>query len=135
MIWKTGTHQFTATICQRTGKTCPALARAARAIVQAMATAGPATTDAFEVEGSTDLAHCLQGCAARFHAQHDQVRIYCGVDAEIGLDRLDDYAELMFGTALPSLPATMMDNPPCAMLEAVTLAPQQATAADTFATA
>lgn len=32
MIWKTKTHEFSATVCQRTGKTCPALARLARSI-------------------------------------------------------------------------------------------------------
>ena len=125
MIWKTNTHQFTATVCQRTGKTCPALAQAARAMVQAVATASPVTTEAFEVEGSAELTHCPQGCTARFHARPDRVRIYCVTDPDTQSGRLDNYAELMFGAAFSTLPADTMENPPCAMLQAERLAPQQ----------
>ena len=135
MIWKTGTHQFTATICRRTGKTCPALARVARAMAAAMAQASPATTDTFEVEGNTDLTHCPKGCTARFHARPDRVRVYCGADPATGLDRLENYAELMFGTEISTLPAARMATPPCAMLEAVALPPQPSVTAEVYATA
>ncbi|MDA7966901.1 hypothetical protein [Ruegeria sp.] len=135
MIWKTDTHQFTATICQRTGKTCPALAQVARAAVQAIATAAPATTAEFEVEGTADLTHCTQGCTARFQARPDRVRVYCGADPEVNGDCLNDYAELMFGSAFTTLPSHAISTPPCAMLQAEILAPRDPTPVESHATA
>lgn len=135
MIWKTNTHQFTATICQRTGKTCPALAQVARAVVQAVATATPVTTAEFEVEGNADLTHCAQGCTARFQARPDRVRVYCGTDPEVSCDRLDDYAELMFGTEFMTLSAQSIITPPCAMLQAEVLAPRNPASIESFAAA
>ncbi|KIC40792.1 hypothetical protein RA27_13645 [Ruegeria sp. ANG-R] len=122
MIWKTNTHAFTATVCQRTGQPCPALARMARALTHAMATARPVTTSDFLIEGSSELSHCPEGCTARFRAQSDQVRVFCGTDPEIETDRLDDYANMMFGTEFNSLPSGLLSTPPCAMLEASVLA-------------
>ncbi len=129
MIWKTKTHEFTATVCQKTGKTCPAMARMARAITQAMETASPATTPDFEIEGSSELAHCAQGCTARFRAQAGQIRIFCGTDADTPIEPLDGYAELMFGTTFASLPADLLTTPPCAMLEVSVLTKQPVTQA------
>lgn len=126
MIWKTKTHEFTATVCQRTGKTCPALARMARAIAQAMETATPAATPDFQVEGSSDLTHCAQGCTARFRAHREQIRVFCGTDAGAPIEILDGYAEMMFGTALTALPADLLADPPCAMLEVSARTPQPA---------
>lgn len=126
MIWKTKTHQFTATVCQHTGKTCPALARVARALVQSISTAAPVATSEFEIEGSSELTHCPAGCIARFRARPDEVRIYCGTGSDVDLDPLDEYAELMFGSEFRTLPSSIAANPPCAMLQALTLEPSGA---------
>lgn len=117
MIWKTKTHQFTATVCQKTGKTCPALAQTARAIVQALDTAVPATTPDFEFEGSTELSHCPQGCMARYLARKDQIRVFCGSDETDPMDALNGYAEMLFGTAFSTQSAGRLTATPCAMLE------------------
>ena len=121
MIWKTKTHQFTATICQKTGKSCPALAQLARSAVQAMEAAVPATTPDFEFDGSSELTHCSQGCIARFRAQKDLIRIYCGAHEETSFEVLDDYADMMFGPHVTMRPAGILTTPPCAMLEATAL--------------
>jgi hypothetical protein len=123
MIWKTQTHQFTATLCQRTGKTCPALARWARAMAQSMAATAPAMGGSFEIDGSAELTHCDQGCTARFRANADQLRLYCGADPDTDMEKLEDYADLMFGTDHTALPASFITSPPCAMLEAIALCP------------
>ncbi|SDX49202.1 hypothetical protein SAMN05444358_106145 [Ruegeria halocynthiae] len=121
MIWKSNTHEFTATVCQRTGAPCPALAQMARALTQAISTAGRVTTSGFQVEGSSELSHCPEGCVARFRAQSNQIRVFCGTDPEIAADLLDDYANMMFGTEPVSLPSSVLATPPCAMLEASVL--------------
>ena len=123
MIWKTKTHEFAATVCQRTGAPCPALAQMARALTQAMSATKPVTKTEFEIEGTIDLSHCPEGCTARFRAQCDQIRVFCGADPETAIDRLDDYADMMFGTEFSSLPSDLLRNHPCAMLEASLLAP------------
>ena len=123
MIWKTGTHQFSATVCQRTGKTCPALAQMARSIIQAMEAATAATTPEFAFDGSFELTHCPQGCTARFRAQKDLLRAFCGTSDDAPMETLDDYAEMMFGPEMTMRPAGMLPTPPCAMLEVTTLTP------------
>lgn len=127
MIWKTKTHQFTATICQHTGRTCPALARVARALATSMSNAASATTADLEIEGSVELAHCATGCTARFRAHQDEVRLFCGVDPETDTNRLDVYADLMFGTEFGPMPSGMLADQPCAMLQAEALVPRDAT--------
>ncbi len=122
MIWKTGTHQFSATICQRTGKTCPALARIARALATSMAESAPAATTEFEIQGSSELAHCTDGCTARFRARADEVRVFCGAGSDDAIEHLDSYADLLFGTETAALSTSILSNPPCAMLEVLTLA-------------
>ncbi len=130
MIWKTTTHRFTATICQHTGKPCPALARMSRALVEAVAQAGPSTTEDFEIEGNAELTHCPDGCTARFRANPNLVRIYCGSDPQTDTDLLERYADLMFGSGLDSLPANTMTTMPCAMLEALALSPHGSVSAE-----
>ena len=44
-------------------------------------------------------------------------------DAETAIDRLDDYADMMFGTEFSSLPSDLLRIHPCAMLEASLLVP------------
>ncbi|MEX0306224.1 MAG: hypothetical protein AB3N12_02450 [Ruegeria sp.] len=122
MIWKTNTHEFIATVCQRTGTPCPALAQMARALTQAMSVARPVTASEFEIEGSSELTHCPEGCVARFRAQPGQIRVFCGIDPETETNRLDNYADMMFGTEFSSLPSDLLKSPPCAMLEASILA-------------
>lgn len=126
MIWKTKTHEFTATMCQHTGKPCPALARLARAMAQAMGKAVDASGPEFEIEGSSDLTHCTDGCTARFRAGRDRIRLFCGADPEAEMDGLDDYADMMFGAAFNTLPSGIISKLPCAMLEVRTLAPRMA---------
>ncbi|WP_108861171.1 hypothetical protein [Ruegeria sp. Alg231-54] len=135
MIWKTTTHEFTATLCQKTGKTCPALAQMARALAEAMATAQPMTTSEFEVDGSSELTHCDEGCTARFRASPARIRVYCGANTGASADTLDEYADMMFGPDFSTLPAGVLAALPCAMLQASALVPcpshqvvQQATA-------
>lgn len=125
MIWKTETHEFIATVCQRTGKTCPALARMARAMAQAMTTAGPVATREFEIEGSSELTHCPDGCTARFRAGPDQIRFFCGSDMSVETNALDEYADMMFGSANTALPSSILSSPPYALLEANALVPRQ----------
>lgn len=124
MIWNTTTHEFSATLCQRTGKTCPALARMARAIAEAMATAGPVTSSEFEMDGSSELTHCGEGCTARFRASPTRIRVYCGANTNDSADKLDDYADMMFGSDFASLPTGFLTTLPCAMLQASALAPR-----------
>ncbi|EEX09467.1 conserved hypothetical protein [Ruegeria lacuscaerulensis ITI-1157] len=123
MIWKTSTHEFSATVCQRTGKTCPGLAHLARSIAQAVTTAGPATSPDFRVEGSSELTHCGPGCIARFDARADLIRVFCGARPEADAESLGAYADLMFDDLAGACPAHGLDTSPCAMLQAVALAP------------
>ncbi|WP_271949778.1 hypothetical protein [Ruegeria faecimaris] len=124
MIWKTKTHEFTATVCQRTGKPCPALARMARAMAEAMATATPAASKTFEVEGTSDLTHCTEGCTARFRAQSEQIRVYCGTSTDTPTEMLDAYGDMMFGPEFIQKSAGFLSEPPCAMLDVSTLPPR-----------
>lgn len=123
MIWKTKTHKFSATLCQRTGQPCPALARMARAIAHSMETARPVTQDCFEVEGSSELNHCAEGCMARFRANPDQIRVFCGTDTGADVEVLDRYADMLFGIDTTALPASGLTTPPCAMIEVLSLDP------------
>ena len=122
MIWKTKTHQFSATVCQKTGKTCPALAQMARSVVQAIDVAVPATTPDFEFDGNGELSYCPQGCVARFKAQKDLIRVYCGATEDAPVETLEIYADMMFGLDMAMRPADMLTTPPCAMMEVTTLA-------------
>ncbi|WP_170468040.1 hypothetical protein [Ruegeria arenilitoris] len=124
MIWKTHTHEYTATLCQKTGKPCPALAQLARAITQAMDAAQPVTTSEFEMDGSSELSHCGEGCTARFRASPARIRVYCGTNAEDSAETLEGYADMMFGADFAMLPAGALTTAPCAMLEARALAPR-----------
>ncbi len=135
MIWKTETHHFTATICQHTGKTCPALARVARALVQSVSAAGAATSPEFEIEGSAELAHCATGCTARFRAQSDEAHIYCGVAPSADIEQLESYAEMMFGTEISAMPSGSLATPPCAMLQVLPVAPKASATAELRASA
>lgn len=123
MIWKTNTHEFSATVCQRTGRTCPALAHLARSVAQAVAAADAATSPDFRVEGSSELTHCTPGCMARFDARADLIRVYCGARAGADTQSLDAYADLMFNDQADACPAQGLDTSPCAMLQAVALDP------------
>lgn len=125
MIWKTKTHEFSATVCQRTGKTCPALARLARSISEAMTQATSATSDDFEIEGSSELSHCTDGCHAVFRAQSDNLRVFCGTQPEAAIEPLNLYAELVFGNTVSAMPSGVVQTPPCAMIEVSTIRPRK----------
>jgi len=124
MIWKTKTHEYAATLCQKTGRPCPALARLARAVTDAMSQAVPTTTPDFGFDGSAELGHCPTGCIARFRAQRDEIRIFCGSEEHTSLDRLDDYADMMFGPEYHALATDLACAPPCAMLQVTPLEPR-----------
>lgn len=125
MIWKTKTHEYSATVCQRTGKTCPALARLARSVSEAMTQATAATGDEFEFDGGSELAHCAEGCHATIRAQSDRIRIFCGTQSEVQPEDLNAYADLIFGNTFTTLPSGLIADPPCAMIEVVTLRPRK----------
>ncbi|MEM1006504.1 MAG: hypothetical protein AAF625_06290 [Pseudomonadota bacterium] len=130
MIWNTDTHQFTATICQRTGKTCPALIRMASAMNSAITQAGTLTKEDFEIEGNVELTHCQDGCIARFRAGPDTIRVFCGSDPATETKKLDHYADLMFGSDAHMQVSCSITTPPCAMLEARVLPPGRPVAAN-----
>lgn len=118
MIWKTDTHLLTATTCQHTGSTCPALVRMAENLTQAMTTAKPVTTEDFEIQGNNTLTHCPKACPAKFQASHDRIRIFCGVAEEADMGRLNLFADALLspdnrGFVSPGGPV------PCAMVEAL----------------
>ena len=121
MIWNTKTHRFTATICHRTGTACPAMARTGRELAKSILASGRSATRDIEIEGSVELAYCKNGCTAKFRARVDEVRLYCGVETDAQMDLLDTFAELMFGTDFGILPSSATYNPPCAMLQALTI--------------
>lgn len=123
MIWKTKSHEYSATVCQRTGKTCPALARLARSISEAMAQAVSATSEDFEFEGNSALSHCAEGCMATIRARSDSVRVFCGAHPDTAIRDLDAYADLIFGPTFSTLPSGIVANPPCAMIEVSTIRP------------
>ncbi|NOD32949.1 MULTISPECIES: hypothetical protein [unclassified Ruegeria] len=125
MIWKTKTHEYSATVCQRTGKTCPALARLARSISEAMKQATAATSDGFEFEGGSELSHCTQGCHATFRAQSDRIRIFCDTQPEAEPQDLNAYADLIFGNTFSTLPSGIITDPPCAMIDVAKLRPRK----------
>jgi hypothetical protein len=97
----------------------------ARAMAQAMAEAHPVTTSEFEIEGSSELTYCPEGCTARFRAQPDQMRVFCGTDAAANTKQLDDYANMIFGTDIQTMPSGIIATPPCAMLEVLALKPRE----------
>ena len=125
MIWKTKTHEYSATVCQRTGKTCPALAQLARSVSEAMTQATATTNDGFEFDGGSELAYCTEGCHATIRAQSDKIRIFCGTKSEAQPEDLNAYADLIFGNTFTTLPSSAVANPPCAMIEVATLRPRK----------
>lgn len=116
MIWNTKDHQFTATLCQNTGLPCPALARMAKKLVQAMTHAHAVATDEFELEGSGVLNHCPTECIARYSARHDRIRVFCGVDEQADLNALNRFADALLGDGDCGFPASSAPRP-CAMIE------------------
>ena len=118
MIWKTNSHLFTATVCQHTGETCPAVQRMAEKLSQAMVASKPMTSDDFEIEGNSVLKHCPMECPARFTASHDRIRIFCGVTPEAETDDLNRFADALFDPH-PQPMAAGIYHRPCAMAEAV----------------
>ena len=118
MIWKTNSHLFTATVCQHTGETCPAVQRMVEKLSQAMVASKPMTSDDFEIEGNSVLKHCPMECPARFTASHDRIRIFCGVTPEAETDDLNRFADTLFDLHPRPLAAGTFQRP-CAIAEAV----------------
>ncbi|MEM7317551.1 MAG: hypothetical protein AAF408_00870 [Pseudomonadota bacterium] len=116
MIWTTKTHSYASTVCRHSGEPCPALARLAEKLADALMQARPATTDDFTIEGSVKLPQGQTDCTARFCASHDRIRIFCGVDSEAELGWLDRLADALFShgetACLPSggpIPSAMVE--------------------------
>ncbi len=135
MILKTETHVLSATVCQRTGEPCPALLHMANTLTRAITQARRATSDGFEIEGNTELAHCPGGCTARFHAYGSRIRVYCDVDEATETAQLDRYADVLLNPASTSLPSGWITNPPCAILEATPRTTSAVTCGPTHASA
>lgn len=118
MIWKNDTHLLMATTCQNTGETCPALMRMAEKLTQAMTTAKPMTTEDFEIEGNSSLIHCPKACPARFQASHGRIRIFCGVDDQADMAKLNLFADAMLSSEGSAF-VPVGGPTPCAMVEAL----------------
>lgn len=125
MIWTTETHQFAVTLCQETGKPCPALSALARNLARAMHKAEPVTGQDFEIEGECALAACGDGCQALYSASHDRIRIFCGTGEMADFGWFDRLADALMA---PGGQIIVKDNRPlpCAMAEARRIAPSQA---------
>ncbi|WP_461403740.1 hypothetical protein [Falsiruegeria mediterranea] len=124
MIWKTNSHLFTATVCQHTGRTCPAVQRMAEKLSQAMMASKPITSGDFEIEGSSVLKHCPMECPAKFTASHDRIRIFCGVTPEAETEGLNRFADALFDPDPNPLTLTQFERP-CAIAEAVPVTVRQ----------
>ncbi len=119
MMWKTNSHLFTATMCQHTGKPCPALAQMACNLAKGMSTSTTVTSRDFEIEGSVSLGHCATGCNAVFSAGHDRIRVFCDVPPETEIDQLDQFADMLLSARDIPMPSGSLTNRPCAILEAI----------------
>jgi len=118
MIWKTASHLFTATVCQKTGATCPAVQEMAEKLSQAMVASRNVTDEDFEIEGNSVLKHCPQECPARFVASHDRIRIFCGVTPAADTEDLNRFANALFDPHPCAMTAGTFERP-CALAEAV----------------
>ncbi|MGR3614775.1 MAG: hypothetical protein ACU0BB_01870 [Paracoccaceae bacterium] len=116
MIWKTKTHEFTATICMRTGKPCPMAARTLKSLTHAASEAMRGSGEAFEMEGAIELTGCAPGCTARFGISSSLVRLFCDVDAEAELASLNRLADALMKDG-NTLPSSNIDARPVAMLQ------------------
>ncbi len=119
MMWKTNSHLFTATMCQHTGKPCPALAQMACNLAKSMSASTTVTSKDFEIEGSVSLGHCAKGCNAVFTAGHDRIRVFCGVPPETEIEGLDLFADMLLSTRVNAMPSCSLAKHPCAILEAI----------------
>lgn len=117
MIWTTETHQFSVTLCRRTGKPCPALSALAQNLARAMQKAEPVTGQDFEIEGECALAACGEGCQSLYSASHSRIRIFCGVGETADFSWFDRLADALME---PGEQVFVNDSRPlpCAMAEA-----------------
>ena len=119
MIWTDTNYDYAATICQHTGKPCPALARLAKSLTHAVERAVAATGPDFELDGAIAVNGCARDCQARFSASRTRTRLFCDVAEDAPLPALDRLADVMLddvdSAGFPSLSANQM---PCAMLQA-----------------
>ena len=119
MIWTDKTYSYAATLCQHTGRPCPAAARIVKQLTQAVHRAGAATSPDFEIDGSADVQGCDRNCTARFVATQDQIRLFCGVSDDTANTTLDRIADALFDMSSP-LASPGAAHIPCAMLQART---------------
>ena len=118
MIWTDKTHSYAATLCQHTGRPCPAAARVIKQLTQAVHRAGAATSPDFEMDGSADIQGCERGCTARFVASQTQIRLFCGAPAGTAQTTLDRFADALFDMTGAMMASSGASGTPCAMLQA-----------------
>ena len=120
MIWTDKTHFYTATDCIHLGRPCPAAERLVRKLAAAMTEAKPLTQEDFSITGSSALAGCPKGCAARFSASHEGIRVFCGAGEDADPAQLDRFADAMFRTGGTGFAAGQAGScRPCALSEAL----------------
>lgn len=119
MIWTDKNYDYSATLCQYTGKPCAALARLAGTLTQAIDKAVAATGPDFELDGSIAVKGCARECTARFAASRMRTRLFCDVGEDAPQGALDQLADVMLaGVESDGFPALPRDHIPCAMLQA-----------------
>ena len=119
MIWTDKTYDYSATLCQYTGKPCAALARLAGTLTQAIDRAVAAAGPEFEMEGSIAVNGCARDCTARFISSRTRTRLFCDIADDVPQVSLDRLADVMLGDAeSPGFPALPTSHMPCSMLQA-----------------
>ncbi|APG45928.1 hypothetical protein [Phaeobacter porticola] len=124
MHWTDTTHSYTLSTCKHLGRPCPAAEHMLSRLAAALGQARTVTADDFEVAGNCELTACDHPCQARFTANHERIRIYCGVSPEAEQSGLDRFADALFeGTRDRGFIAKRPEYP-YALAQAVPLHPQ-----------
>lgn len=117
-----------ATICQRTGRQCPAALSAADQLARA-ASLACATEPAFCMTGQLMLEGCAQGCAAQFTLNGTHIELFCGVEADVDIAALCAFSDSFLGTGKALHGIGKLDTPPQAIVRKYitpSMAPQTA---------
>jgi hypothetical protein len=108
-------YETIATLCQKTGRPCPAAATAAEQLARAAALACAAVPD-FGMSSQLRLEGCAQGCAAQFNLDGARIELFCGVDADVDIGALCAFADSFLGTGKPLYGIGKLNEPPRAIL-------------------
>jgi len=109
------TYETIATLCQKTGRQCPAAAAAADHLARAAGLACAAVPE-FGMSGQLQLEGCAQGCAAQFTLDSARIELFCGVGAEVDIAALCAFADSFLGTGKPLYGIGKLDAPPRAIV-------------------